>query len=316
MTKKIVIALGMHRSGTSLLAGVLTRMGVDLGRDLIQADQNNLTGYYENRVIVRVHRELLDRMNRRWIEPAGTLPYPDGWWNTEYAGLAREELRQVVRTGLDRSQGAWGFKDPRASRLIPLWTQIFEDMRVEPVFVLSVRHPVAVAQSLFKRDRIEQDRANLLWLTHNLEAIGHARQWGVAVVSYDRWFDDLPGQTQRLLDVLQKRGIDTDTKSIEAVAEFVRTDLRHHVPSEAIADPLVADAYRLLERAAEAGEVDSPLRSMAERFERYRRVFQSWSDRIEHQALEPATMNQENRFRGAGWFHRLTWAIADRIQRR
>lgn len=316
MVQRIVIAMGMHRSGTSLLGGVLKLVGVDLGRGLIQPDQNNLTGYYENQDIVRVHRQLLSRMNRRWIEPVGTLPYPDGWWKTPYADAAREELCKVVRIGLDRSSGAWGFKDPRVSRLIPLWTQIFEDIGVEPVFVLSVRHPIAVAQSLYKRDRIERKRALLLWLTHNLEAIAHARKWGVTVVGYDRWFDPEASQLRRLLAQMSKFEIETDPGSIQAVSAFVRSDLRHHNPKGNISPPLVSEVFRLLEQAAEDGRVAPQLWSVAERFEEYRRVFRSWSDEIDRQAVEPISQYQENENPQADWFQRLRWAIAGRFDRR
>lgn len=316
MADRIIVALGMHRSGTSLLGGVLKRMGVDLGPNLIQADRNNLTGYYENQAIVRVHRQLLSRMNRRWIEPEGTLPYPDGWWKEPYADAARKELSIIVRAGVDRSPGVWGFKDPRASRLIPLWSKIFAEMEIEPVFVLSVRHPIAVAQSLYKRDRIERQRALLLWLTHNLEAIAHGRNWGMTVVSYDRWFSDLSGQLRRLLAVLDGFEIAPNPGSVQSVSEFVRDDLRHHNPNKEMSASLVAEAYRLLEQAAEDGKVGPQLWAMADGFEQCRRVFRPWSDQIDRRSVEPNTVKQKEDARRPGLFHKLRWAIARRVDRR
>ena len=48
MKKEIIIVLGMHRSGTSLIAGVLHEMGVNMGSNLMKADEYNPKGYFED----------------------------------------------------------------------------------------------------------------------------------------------------------------------------------------------------------------------------------------------------------------------------
>ena len=50
-TRNIVIVLGMHRSGTSVFTGALKIVGFDLGRDIMQANEYNVKGYFDcNRV--------------------------------------------------------------------------------------------------------------------------------------------------------------------------------------------------------------------------------------------------------------------------
>src|SRR5215218_4112214 len=56
-----VCVLGMHRSGTSLVAGILRQLGVDLGPDdeLLPPDPNNRSGYFELAELVHINDEIL-----------------------------------------------------------------------------------------------------------------------------------------------------------------------------------------------------------------------------------------------------------------
>ena len=51
--KKIFIVLGMHRSATSLTAGILSSYGMYAGTDesLLEADKDNQRGFFENKEI-------------------------------------------------------------------------------------------------------------------------------------------------------------------------------------------------------------------------------------------------------------------------
>ena len=49
----------MHRSGTSLTASLLSALGVDLGRELLPPDKNNLRGYFEDIDFLDLQREIL-----------------------------------------------------------------------------------------------------------------------------------------------------------------------------------------------------------------------------------------------------------------
>ena len=45
-----IVVAGMHRSGTSLVAGYLQSLGVDMGARLLAADHANPRGYFEDRL--------------------------------------------------------------------------------------------------------------------------------------------------------------------------------------------------------------------------------------------------------------------------
>jgi hypothetical protein len=47
-TRYAAVVLGMHRSGTSALAGVLARLGCDLPTQMMPANEFNPKGFYES----------------------------------------------------------------------------------------------------------------------------------------------------------------------------------------------------------------------------------------------------------------------------
>ena len=50
-----LIISGMHRSGTSLIAGMLAQAGVDLGDRLVPAARDNPLGFFEDADFVAFH---------------------------------------------------------------------------------------------------------------------------------------------------------------------------------------------------------------------------------------------------------------------
>ena len=71
--------MGMHRSGTSLLGGILQRLGVELPGKIIAGDKHNPDGYYEWDAVVAVHERLLIDLQRWWPASEGTLALPEAW---------------------------------------------------------------------------------------------------------------------------------------------------------------------------------------------------------------------------------------------
>src|SRR6266446_6985151 len=59
VSRKAIVVLGMHRSGTSALCGALDVLGVNFGKHLMTANEANTKGYWEHPEIVALHDELL-----------------------------------------------------------------------------------------------------------------------------------------------------------------------------------------------------------------------------------------------------------------
>ena len=64
--RNALIVLGMHRSGTSALAGSLRFLGVNLGEYLLEPNQSNIVGYFEHQSIYQIHEKLLQELNSSW----------------------------------------------------------------------------------------------------------------------------------------------------------------------------------------------------------------------------------------------------------
>ena len=61
-----ILVLGMHRSGTSALAGSLALTGVALGDDLLPANEGNVTGYWEHRRLIALNERVLASLGATW----------------------------------------------------------------------------------------------------------------------------------------------------------------------------------------------------------------------------------------------------------
>src|SRR5580700_8927125 len=82
-----LVVLGMHRSGTSALTGMLHHLGVALGSRLMAATPDNPRGYWEHSDIVAVHERLMTALGWGW-DDIRSLP----------AGFEREEPAQTARS--------------------------------------------------------------------------------------------------------------------------------------------------------------------------------------------------------------------------
>ena len=151
-TSPLVLVMGMHRSGTSLLGGVLQRLGVALPGDVIAADQHNPAGYFEWDQIVAIQERLLIDLERWWPSAEGCLPLPADWLVHPATLAAREQIRALLVAEQALQRGPWGLKDPRCSRLLPLWLDLAEDLGLPLRLILACRDPAEVVTSLVQRD--------------------------------------------------------------------------------------------------------------------------------------------------------------------
>lgn len=157
-----VIVIGMHRSGTSLVAGMLGALGVYVGPEFgapaggdltAQARAGRLSGYAEAAAFFRVNEQLLRAGRASWsrVEPFLQRRGQSAWGQSAALALQAHTcgslLRDFLRPLSEDYQGPWGWKDPRNSLTLPLWRQLFPEVRIVHV----VRNPDAVVRSLHRR---------------------------------------------------------------------------------------------------------------------------------------------------------------------
>lgn len=148
-----VAVVGMHRSGTSCLAGCLEDLGLTLG-DVNRSAPHNLKGNNENPRFWAVHDAVLARVDAAWDRPPAG---PVAWLPSEIAAL------KAVLADYEPLSRPWGFKDPRATLLLDGWFEAMPDLRL----VGSIRHPLAVAASLAKRNDYAVEMSLGIWEGYN-----------------------------------------------------------------------------------------------------------------------------------------------------
>src|SRR5215468_10867338 len=73
--RAIAVVLGVHRSGTSLCAHILSAMGIDMA-DEISAHESNARGHWERWEIVEFHDRILAQFNRAYFGPFHDFSLP------------------------------------------------------------------------------------------------------------------------------------------------------------------------------------------------------------------------------------------------
>jgi hypothetical protein len=156
---RILIVTGMHRSGTSLAAGLAAHGGVDMGAELMAAGKGNRNGHFEDLELVRFHEACLVARGAESLRP------PEGGVES----LSRNEER-VARALLARRAGKrlWGWKDPRTTLFLPSWNHLLPGA----FFLFVYRHPVEVALSLLRRGldlavQLDPRTAITAWTVYN-----------------------------------------------------------------------------------------------------------------------------------------------------
>jgi glycosyltransferase involved in cell wall biosynthesis len=181
-----IVVLGMHRSGTSALAGCLHALGVDLGDNLVPADQYNEKGHWENRAVVDLNERLLGLIGRQCHDDR---LLPAGWEERLAVKQLATTIPELLNSQFNTSR-IFGVKDPRLCRLAPLWLPSLRSRAHHIVVLHALRRPEEVARSLERRNGLSMEQGVLQWLMHVLEAERHSREYPRAVVAYETLLED------------------------------------------------------------------------------------------------------------------------------
>jgi hypothetical protein len=220
MDSECVVILGMHRSGTSALAGVLQRLGVDFGNDLVGATPANPKGHFELTAAVRMNDHLLRRVfGARWKTP---FRLSELWRNAVDLDALAVEYRLELPAGTP-----CGLKDPRICRLVPVWKDLLERRGRRVSFIHMLRRPEEVAASLAARDGLSPRDARALWMEHVCAAESATRDSKRILVTYETLLQDTDVVVRRLGEFLNRPAVSVEDR--KAISEFLDRELRHHV---------------------------------------------------------------------------------------
>lgn len=210
---RIIIVLGMHRSGTSVITRALQALGVSLGDHLIWGvEGDNDKGFWEDLDFHGMNERLLSKSGSAWDR----LSKVDAqkFFGSEFAS-ERIEAAAILK---QKMYGAdvFAFKDPRTAVTLPFWQCVLDDMGIEPTYVVAVRNPMEIAASLSRRDGFDQVKSLQLWLKHTYSAVKHTEGLQRVIVRYEDVVGDPETQLSRIARAL-------DLKMPSAGSEAMQT---------------------------------------------------------------------------------------------
>jgi len=224
-SRRAIIVLGMHRSGTSALARTLNLCGVDLGSNLMPpGPEDNVKGFWEHLNIFQANEKLLHGLNSSWDD---VRALPDRWWTSDFAEAYKLEIISVLERDFSNSP-FWGVKDPRICRFLPLWHPILEQTDNKPFFLIIVRNPLEVVASLSKRDGFSKGKSCLLWLKHLIESEKGTRNSSRVFVTYDELLSDWNGLLSRVEKTFGFKWPKNPAKASSEIKSFLQDSMRHN----------------------------------------------------------------------------------------
>ena len=222
--KQSIVVLGMHRSGTSAIAGALNILSVSAGNDLMPPGDDNPKGFFENIHLHRIDEQILSELKSSWDD---IFLFHDEWWDRECIQYLYDEAREFIQSEFKYVE-LFYIKDPRICILFPFWKKVLDDLRIDTTIILPLRNPLEVALSLEKRNGFSIEKSLALWVKHTFFAEYYSRDTQRIFITYD----NLLKNTKKVLDDISKKLSITYPKKYSNVQfeieSFLEKNLKHH----------------------------------------------------------------------------------------
>jgi glycosyltransferase involved in cell wall biosynthesis len=292
INNKLIVVLGMHRSGTSAITKSLEVLGVGLGANLHPAGLDNPKGFWEDIECMNINDSLLnyydstyDSLNLAW----------EGLRKDPKISELKLRATQHINRKLKESNGLWGFKDPRTCRLLGFWNEVFTALTCEINFLVVVRNPASVVSSLDVRNKIPAEKAYFLWLQHTLPSMTFMRDTPRVVVDYDEFLVNPYAQLLRISSKFKLTIPDEQSALVTNFkTKFLEINLRHtnftesELALDSRASATVVATYGLLHRLAkdqqslESTDIQNELNALNTSLKNFSPAFDYIND-IEHE---------------------------------
>jgi hypothetical protein len=215
------IVLGMHRSGTSLLASLLNRMGGYSGpaERLLSGAPENPLGFYEHQDMLRINNDLLKRRDSDWPDPP-RLPQ-ESWETPDLEDLRNQAREFLVRDFCEKA--VLVVKDPRLCLTFGFWAGLLPEPRV----LLCLRRPSSVVMSLRQRNGLDEKYSRWLWARHVRGALDAAGSLLAGAVFYEELLTDPVGALAPWAPALGFEAFLASAGARQALADAVRPEFNH-----------------------------------------------------------------------------------------
>jgi hypothetical protein len=239
-----VFVLGMHRSGTSLATRLASLLGLSLGQGpMVPPTEGNPRGHWESAVLRDVNEDLLARLGGNW---AGPPPLDDDWEHEPRLDAARADARAAFERVYGPAPRPWVWKDPRNCITLPFWE---DGLGVEAVVLLVHRNPLAVADSLARRDFLSKPVSLALWERYVRDGLRNSGGHPVLTASSDEIVEDPVGWAGRVRNMLSSHGFElgpgADAPALAAAVD-ARLQRARYTARDLATDADVSESQRAL----------------------------------------------------------------------
>jgi len=195
-----IIVLGMHRSGTSMVTGLINSMGAYFGNSRIDigANEENPKGFWERRDVRDINDEILKMANADWNRLS----------KLDFLRITNDQRKQIntsikkIILELDAHR-PWVIKEPRLCMTFPYWKPFLD----KPLIVFIHRDPIQIAQSLQTRNNFPINHGISLWEEY-IESAFHSVKDIPKIILYHRdFYEDPIKATVSLFHSLQNNGV-------------------------------------------------------------------------------------------------------------
>ena len=239
-SKSALLVLGMHRSGTSAIAGALRLCGAWVGEEaeLTGTNVENPHGFWERRDMRRICDRLLHTAGADWWKVASFDPLA-----IPHAILAeqRREFGKVI-SALDEHE-TWVVKEPRLCLLLP----VLRDYITDPVCIYIFRNPLEVARSLQMRNGFGIAAGLALWEVYNRRALSASENLPCVLVSHQSLMlhpvETLDGLVKRLDELAVTNLVRPDEGRLK---QFINPSLYRRRATEEETEEYLSPSQRIL----------------------------------------------------------------------
>jgi hypothetical protein len=235
--KNVICIIGMHRSGTSMVARLLNQCGLNLGPEerLLGPNADNAMGHFEHTGFIEIDDALLKHFGGSWDNPP---ILNSGWENDATLGELVAKAKKLIDTFTNSAP--WGWKEPRTTFLLPFWQTLLPDLR----YVVCVRNPLEVARSLAERNGTSIPEGAHLWSQYTRAAIQNTEGWPRILTFYEDFFRDPLDEINRVVGFCRLHRVDDPSK----VQGIISGEHRHQTSGtvELLSEGSVPFEYKLL----------------------------------------------------------------------
>ncbi|MDB5007523.1 MAG: hypothetical protein JWP45_1916 [Mucilaginibacter sp.] len=157
-SNNILLIVGMHRSGTSVISQWLQKCRLNIGENLLGSGIGNVEGHFEDLDFYRYHEDVLQENH---LSTQGYVTRP-----VKKLSYYQEEKLKALTSFKNKMSEQWGLKEPRTCLFLTHYRKLIPDAH----YLVVLRDFHSTVNSLIVRDfkYVEDKYLNRKWLSRQI----------------------------------------------------------------------------------------------------------------------------------------------------